>query len=107
MLIIVSTVTLALESPLDDPNGLKIQRLKFIDLIMTFIFTIEVIVKIIAYGFVNAGKTSYLRDAWNVLDFMIVAAALIDIAAGDAVNIGVFKALRILKILRPLRLIAR
>lgn len=107
LLIIVSTVTLALDSPLDDPEGEKIQALKLIDRIMTVIFTIEVVVKIIAYGFIFAGKDSYIRDTWNILDFLIVGAALFDIFAGDAVDVGFFKALRILKILRPLRLIAR
>ena len=35
------------------------------------IFSSEAIIKIIAYGFVlHAG--AYLRNAWNILDFVIV-----------------------------------
>ena len=35
------------------------------------IFTVEAIIKIIAYGFVlHAG--AYLRNGWNILDFVIV-----------------------------------
>lgn len=107
LLIIVSTVTLALESPLDDPEGDKISTVSVIDLFMTIVFTIEVIVKVIAYGFIFAGKSSYLRESWNILDFTIVTAALIDVIAGDKVDVGFLKAMRILKILRPLRLISR
>ena len=35
------------------------------------IFAVEALIKIIAYGFVlHSG--AYLRNAWNVLDFVIV-----------------------------------
>ena len=74
---------------------------------MTIIFTLEAALKIIASGFLFAGKNSYIRDGGNVLDFLIVIAALIGLIAGDSIDIGFIKALRILKILRPLRLIAR
>jgi len=106
-LIIISTVTLALETPLDDPEGKKLEILKYIDLFMTAAFTFEMLVKIIAWGFAFAGKDSYIREPWNILDFLIVVSALFGVIAGDAVKISFFKALRILKILRPLRIIAR
>ena len=75
--------------------------LEKIDLFMTAVFTFEMVVKIIAWGFAFAGKTSYIREAWNILDFLIVGSA------GDAINLSFIKALRILKVLRPLRIIAR
>ena len=74
---------------------------------MTAVFTFEMMVKIIAWGFAFAGKTSYIREAWNILDFLIVGSALLGIIAGDAINLSFIKALRILKVLRPLRIIAR
>ena len=106
-LIIISTITLALETPLDDPDGDKIMILEKIDLFMTIVFTFEMAVKIIAWGFMFAGKGSYIREPWNILDFLIVGSALLGIIAGDAINISFLKALRILKVLRPLRLIAK
>ena len=106
-LIIISTITLALETPLDDPDGDKIMILEKIDLFMTIVFTFEMTVKIIAWGFMFAGKGSYIREPWNILDFLIVGSALLGIIAGDAINISFLKALRILKVLRPLRLIAK
>jgi hypothetical protein len=107
LLIIISTITLAFETPLDDPMSQKIKILGYIDLFMTAAFTFEAVVKIIARGFLFAGKGSYIREAWNVLDFVIVVAALLGLFAGDAINLSFIKALRILKILRPLRIIAR
>lgn len=107
VLIILSTITLALETPLDDPKGEKLRVLGHIDFFMTLAFTFEALVKIIAAGFLFAGKTSYIREPWNILDFLIVVAALLGIFAGDAIDLSFLKALRILKILRPLRIIAR
>lgn len=56
ILIIISTITLALETPLDDPKGQKVEILEKIDFGMTAIFTLEAIIKIIAVGFAFAGK---------------------------------------------------
>jgi hypothetical protein len=105
-LIIISTITLAFETPLDDPEGEKIRILGYIDLFMTIAFTFEMTVKIISWGFAFAGKDSYIRDPWNILDFVIVVSALLGVIAGDSIKISFIKALRILKVLRPLRIIA-
>ena len=42
-----------------------------VEYIFLVIFTIECIMKIIAYGFV-AHPGAYLRNSWNLLDFTIV-----------------------------------
>ena len=63
--IVISTVTLAFEEPLEDPNSEKRVIIGFIDYVMTTIFTIEAMLKIIALGFLFNGKRSYLRDSWN------------------------------------------
>lgn len=47
---------------------------------MTIIFTIEALIKIIAFGLIFNGKKSYLMSAWNVMDFIIVLSALISLA---------------------------
>ena len=71
----------------------------------TVIFTLESCLKIIALGFIFNEKKSYLRDAWNILDFIIVISGLITLTTDS--EIGFFKVLRILRVLRPLRLITR
>lgn len=47
-----------------------------IDFTFLIIYTIEMTLKIIALGFfMNTG--SYLRDAWNILDFTVVVCGWI------------------------------
>jgi len=47
--------------------------LEHISQVFTYIFCGEAIIKIIAMGFM-LDQRSYLRDAWNTVDFMIVIA---------------------------------
>jgi len=54
---------------------------------MTTSFTIELVLKVITYGFYFAGDTSYIRDTWNLLDFFIVVCALLGIFLGNKVDI--------------------
>ena len=72
---------------------------------MTVIFTIEAMLKIITTGFLFNKKNSYLRNSWNVLDFLIVSFALI--SSTMKADISFIKVLRVARILRPLRLIQR
>ena len=103
--IFISTVTLAFEQPLEDPKSEKRKIIGIIDYVMTGVFTIEALLKIIAFGFLLNGRKSYLRDSWNQLDFTIVVSGLISVASES--DIGFFKVLRIMRVLRPLRLITR
>ena len=50
---------------------------------MTIIFTLECIINIILFGFLLNGKTSYVRDGWNQLDFVIVLVSIFSLAAQD------------------------
>lgn len=67
-------------------------------------FTIEAILKIISYGFILDDMT-YLRDTWNILDFVIVVTSLIDSSLTN-VNFSAVKILRMMRTLRPLRFVS-
>jgi len=56
----ISSVQLAMERPLDDPNGKKTKILTIIDLVLTIIFTFECALQIICFGFLFNGEDSYL-----------------------------------------------
>ena len=72
----------------------------YIDIVFSVIFLGECVSKLIALGFFWH-KNSYLRDAWNWLDFFIVIVSVIGwLPFFDA---GALKALRTFRILRPLR----
>jgi len=49
-----------------------------IEYVFLVIFTLESIIKIIAYGFV-LHPYAYLRSGWNFLDFTIVVVGLVSI----------------------------
>ena len=49
---------------------------KTADDIFLYIYTIEMFIKIFAYGFI-LNSESYLRDIWNVLDMVIIFAGWI------------------------------
>ena len=110
ILILISTVNLAFESPTDDPARKKILVFRYIDMAMTVCFFIEMIIKVIAFGFLFNGKHSYLRQSWNILDFLIVISSLFGLAPNTGANLKALKTLRmfrILRVLRPLRMISR
>jgi hypothetical protein len=66
---------------------------------MTSIFLFEAALKIIGYGFIANGRPSYMRNPWNILDFIIVLFSLISLTP-IVDGLRVFKMFRILRILR-------
>ena len=61
-------------------------------------FILEAAIKIIGLGFVTEKRT-YIRDAWNVLDFIVVLIGWLGFIPGMA-NLT---ALRTIRVLRPLK----
>ena len=100
--ILVSSILLAFEDPEAPQERLKI--LNNIQWGFTAIFLLEMCLKITALG-LFAIKGSYLRDPWNIMDAAIVLIPVISAILNS--NIGFFKALRTVRALRPLRVIAR
>ena len=80
--------------------------LEYIDYVFSGVFIIEAVLKIITSGFI-CGRRTYLRQAWNVIDFVIVLAAVIQIGLSvfnlQDGSLGGLKSLRILRVLRPLK----
>ena len=70
--------------------------------IFLYIFTFELTVKIIAYGFLMH-KHSYLRDAWCQLDFVVVSLAWVPIIFPQMTGMGAVRSVRALRPLRALR----
>jgi len=66
--------------------------------VFTVYYIIEACLKIIGFGFIMH-KLSYLRDRWNVIDFIVVVIGVISLIP----NFPNLKSLRIMRVLRPLR----
>lgn len=84
-LIIISSITLVIGGPVENPDDGLIIFISYLDNCFTVLFTIEMLIKVIALGFIstnktmaNKGHTAYLRNPWNVLDFIVVIASLFD-----------------------------
>jgi hypothetical protein len=88
---------------IDDPTLFLVFNI--IDNIFTVLFTLECILKVIRNGFF-VSKTSYLRDPWSLLDFVIVVSSLVDWGL-ESVKLPILKVLRLLRTLRPLRFISK
>lgn len=96
--ILMNTIVLALENP----NGQVGSEFVIIEEFFIYFYTAECLIKIVALGFVFT-KGSYLRDKWNILDFIIIISAWISSIGGANVKLS---SLRTLRILRPLRSIS-
>jgi flagellar motor component MotA len=77
-----------------------------IDIVITTLFAIESILKIIVYGYVVNGPDSYMKSPWNVIDFIIVIFSTISIMF-SGLNLKFIKVVRMFRVLRPLRMISR
>jgi len=71
--------------------------------IFTGIYVAEMVLKIFALGFLF-NKGSYLRDLWNIMDFVIVVTSLLPMMM--TLNFSI-SALRAIRVLRPLRTITK
>ena len=74
----------------------------FYEKILLIFYSIEVILKIFAKGFI-LNKDSYLRNNWNKFDFIIIVSSISSLVSNYQVNFG---GIRIFRILRPLRTIS-
>ncbi|XP_040216181.1 voltage-dependent R-type calcium channel subunit alpha-1E isoform X3 [Rana temporaria] len=75
--------------------------LKYLNIAFTMLFSLECILKIIAFGFLN-----YFRDTWNIFDFITVIGSITEIILTDSklVNTSSFN-MSFLKLFRAARLI--
>ncbi|XP_074055279.1 voltage-dependent L-type calcium channel subunit alpha-1D isoform X1 [Macrotis lagotis] len=103
--------------PEDDSNSTN-HNLEKVEYAFLIIFTVETFLKIIAYGLL-LHPNAYVRNGWNLLDFVIVIVGLFSVileqltketeggnhSSGKSGGFDV-KALRAFRVLRPLRLVS-
>ena len=71
--------------------------LSYLDYFITFVFLIEIIIRIIA----EKSLTDFFKSSWNVFDFVIVAISLIPIESLDSILLA-----RLVRVFRLLRLVS-
>lgn len=103
-MVIFSTTLLVVDNPLDDPLSKKQLVLTILDYFTTSVFSFECVVKISVFGLLINGKKSYFREPWNYLDFFVVLVSLFSYLP-LGFDMKFYKSMRLLRILRPLRMI--
>ena len=103
-LIIFSCIVLALGNPLLDPASPINVFVGIVDIVVAVFFTLEMVLKMGAYGFLGSNPHAYFNDAWGYLDLSIVVLGWVCIAPGASDLVSVFKVFRAFKSLRVLRL---
>eukprot|EP00039_Didymoeca_costata_P029936 m.27120 g.27120 ORF g.27120 m.27120 type:complete len:1754 (-) comp7865_c0_seq1:131-5392(-) len=102
LIILLSSVALALEDPTDEEASIN-KRLAVADYVFTGLFCWEMVMKVVVLSLWNH-PNAYLREPWNRLDAFCVISAVLSLAFP---TISVFKSLRTVRVLRPLRAIKR
>ncbi|XP_028274065.1 voltage-dependent N-type calcium channel subunit alpha-1B isoform X1 [Parambassis ranga] len=100
--IIANCIVLALEQHLPDGDKTPMsERLDDTEPYFIGIFCFEAAIKIIALGFAFH-KGSYLRNGWNVMDFVVVLTGILA-TVGSQFDL---RTLRAVRVLRPLKLVS-
>lgn len=99
LVITLNCIELAWESPLDPPGTWKAEFIDQTEAIFLYIFTAEMLCKIVAYGFAGH-RHAYLSDHYCILDFAVVTLAWVPYIVPGAGN---FTGLRTIRAMRPLR----
>ncbi|CAG2216857.1 Voltage-dependent L-type calcium channel subunit alpha-1C,Dihydropyridine-sensitive L-type skeletal muscle calcium channel subunit alpha-1,Voltage-dependent R-type calcium channel subunit alpha-1E,Voltage-dependent L-type calcium channel subunit alpha-1S,Voltage-dependent N-type calcium channel subunit alpha-1B,Muscle calcium channel subunit alpha-1,Voltage-dependent calcium channel type D subunit alpha-1,Probable voltage-dependent N-type calcium channel subunit alpha-1B,Voltage-dependent L-type calcium ch len=100
-LIMLNTVILALKY--DGQSDTYSKALDYLNMIFTGVFTIEFVLKLMAFRFKN-----YFGDPWNVFDFIIVLGSFIDIIYTEVnpgqgiISINFFRLFRVMRLVKLL-----
>ncbi|XP_075993878.1 voltage-dependent N-type calcium channel subunit alpha-1B-like isoform X2 [Genypterus blacodes] len=102
IMILIALNTVVLMMKFYEAPVLYESMLKYLNIVFTALFTLECILKIIAFG-----PLSYLKAAWNVFDFVTVLGSITDILVTEVkdkmINLSflrLFRAARLIKLLR-------
>ncbi|KAG8180483.1 hypothetical protein JTE90_026642 [Oedothorax gibbosus] len=111
LFISLNCITLAMERPTIPPGSMERTVLTAANYIFTIVFAIEMFIKVIAKG-LWYGSRAYFKSGWNVMDGSLVIISLVDfclsfIADGSPRIFGILRVFRLLRSLRPLRVINR
>lgn len=109
--IALNCITLAMERPNIPPRSLERELLIAANYTFTVVFAFEMLVKVIAKG-LWYGDKAYFKSGWNKMDGVLVTISLVDflltfVADGSPRIFGILRVFRLLRSLRPLRVINR
>lgn len=99
--IVANSISLTLYDP-TNPDASNTGFLGSLDTVFLVLYSTEMVLKILGLGFIF-NKGAYLRESWNILDFVIVLSAYLQLMVSSGANLSVLRSFRVL---RPLRTIS-
>ncbi|XP_071560722.1 ca[2+]-channel protein alpha[[1]] subunit T isoform X4 [Temnothorax nylanderi] len=107
----LNCITLAMERPNIPPNSRERVFLASANYIFTGVFAIEMFIKVVATSMLY-GPDAYFTSGWNIMDGSLVIISIIDLSmsllsASSPRIFGILRVFRLLRSLRPLRVINR
>ncbi|KAK9883220.1 hypothetical protein WA026_001409 [Henosepilachna vigintioctopunctata] len=111
LFIALNCITLAMERPNIPPNSRERVFLASCNYIFTVVFTAEMFIKVVAAGMCY-GPNAYFTSGWNIMDGALVIISIVDllmsfISSSSPRIFGILRVFRLLRSLRPLRVINR
>merc|ERR550532_680198 len=109
--IAANCITLAMERPNIPPYSTERTILNHMNSIFTVVFSIEMGLKAVSTG-LWYGENAYFRSGWNIMDGTLVFVSLVDATITAIVGkkskiFGMLRVFRLVRALRPLRVINR
>uniref|UniRef100_A0A0A9YGN4 Voltage-dependent calcium channel type A subunit alpha-1 n=2 Tax=Lygus hesperus TaxID=30085 RepID=A0A0A9YGN4_LYGHE len=102
LIIIINCIILGFGLYLPEENETG-QLLEKTEIYFLIVFIVEMVLKVIAYGFaLHPG--SYLRNPWNLIDFFVIIVGIVSFFP-LGIELSVLRMLRIVRLLRLFRLI--
>ena len=107
--ILFNTFLLAYAGPATTLSEERLTMMMIADIVLTIVFTAEMLIRIIALGFYDRKGTEpvprYMNDDWNKMDFFVVISSWLNIIVEfTGIELGVsMSSLRALRIMRVLK----
>lgn len=110
--IVVSSAFLCLEPPHESiPSEVPYWVLKLANVVFNILFSLEFVAKSTAFGFYTPRSVeymSYMQVGQNQVDLFILVLAIADMSgAGEYIGANTTKIIRLMKVMRPVRLLLR
>ncbi|XP_072749340.1 ca[2+]-channel protein alpha[[1]] subunit T isoform X3 [Anoplolepis gracilipes] len=107
----LNCITLAMERPNIPPDSRERVFLASANYLFTAVFAIEMFVKVVATSMLY-GPDAYFTSGWNIMDGSLVIISIIDLSmsllsSSSPRIFGILRVFRLLRSLRPLRVINR
>ncbi|KAF7415260.1 hypothetical protein HZH68_003749 [Vespula germanica] len=107
----LNCITLAMERPNIPSHSRERLFLMTANYIFTAVFAVEMFIKVVATGMLY-GSDAYFTSGWNIMDGSLVTISIVDlmmslISSSSPRIFGILRVFRLLRSLRPLRVINR